>query len=328
MHPAALAWAAARPRNEVWAVALSGGADSLCLLLLIWAHWPDRRRRLVVLHFDHTMRGAAARADARFCAEVCRALGVRCSVGRWNDRPRSPGEAQARQARFAFIQREMRASRARALWLGHQRDDIAETIFMRLARGSGTAGLAAPRPVHEMDGRFRVRPLLTLKKDEITAALCQAEVPWREDATNTGDDYFRNRLRRSVLPAWERAASRDAAAGAALSRELLDEDDAALEMWADSLGAFTPGGKLRLDRLLGKPRAIVRRVLHRWLLRQRGPGGLSRQGFAELLSAVEAGLPTRRSLGASCFAVISGNFLSCERRPKARNISRVSRGFD
>jgi tRNA(Ile)-lysidine synthase len=309
-------------------VALSGGADSLCLLLLLWAHWPERRSRLLALHFDHRMRGAAARADARFCAAVCRELGVPCTVGRWNDRPRRPGEAQARQARFAFFQGEMRAGRARALWLGHQQDDIAETIFMRLARGSGAAGLAAPRPMHEMNKRFRVRPLLTLKKAEIAAALRRAGIPWREDATNTGVHYFRNRLRRFVLPAWERASARDAAGGAALSRELLEEDDSALATWADSLEAATPGGKLRLNRLSGLPRAVVRRVLHRWLLCQCGAGRLSRQGFAELLTAVEAARPARRSLGTMGFAVICGNFLGYESRPPARNIHRVSRGFD
>ena len=328
LHAAVLSWAAMRPRNEVWAVAFSGGADSLCLLLLLWAHWPERRSRLLALHFDHRMRGAASRADARFCAEVCRALGVACSVGRWTARPKSPGEAQARQARFAFFQGEMRSARARALWLGHQQDDIAETIFMRLARGSGSAGLAAPRPVHEVDGRFHVRPLLTLSKHEISAALRRGGIPWREDATNTGGDYFRNRLRNNLLPIWQRAAGRDASAGAALSRELLEEDDSALEAWADSLGAMTPGGKLRLKRLFGQPRAVVRRVLHRWLLRQSGAGELSRQGFAELLAAAEKGRPTRRSLGPLGFAVIRGRFLVYESRRPTRNISRVSKGFN
>ena len=238
-HPAVLAWAEGRPAAERWAVAFSGGADSLCLLLLLWAHWPQRRARLTALHFDHRLRGAAARADARFCARVCAGLGIRLVAGAWRDRKKSTSEAAARAARLAFFAAAMRRGRLQALWLGHQQDDIAETFFMRLARGSGTAGLAAPRPAQTGPfGRMHLRPLLEIKKAEIAAALRAAGCPWREDASNAGEDHFRNRIRRSVVPAWIEAAGRDALAGAACSRGLLEEDDSALESWVQALGAL------------------------------------------------------------------------------------------
>src|SRR5450631_3027781 len=82
LHPAARAWAVARARGA-WAVAFSGGADSLALLLLLWAHFPARRTRLVALHFNHRLRGRAAEADEKFCAQVCAALGVKFVAGRW-----------------------------------------------------------------------------------------------------------------------------------------------------------------------------------------------------------------------------------------------------
>ena len=89
----------------------------------------------------------------------------------------------------------MKQRKIRLLWLGHQQDDIAETMLMRLARGSGSAGLAAPRPRQAMsDGRFHLRPLLTLKKAKIVAALRAAGASWREDATNARGDFFRNRI--------------------------------------------------------------------------------------------------------------------------------------
>ena len=77
LHPAALAlaWAETRTRGA-WAVAFSGGADSLALLLLLWAHFPERRGKLVALHFNHRLRGRAADADEAFCRRVCAALGV------------------------------------------------------------------------------------------------------------------------------------------------------------------------------------------------------------------------------------------------------------
>lgn len=315
LHPRVMAWAeAAAHRKKTWAVAFSGGADSLCLLLLVWAYWPAQRRKLRALHFDHRLRGKASAGDAKFCAEVCRGLGVKLKRGAWTHRPEKVSEAGARAARMAFFERALARAGAAAIWFGHQQDDVAETLLMRLARGSGTAGLAAPRAVQMMrEGREHVRPLLTLKKAEVVAALTAARLPWREDATNSTDEFLRNRVRRDVLPRWREAtAGRDAVAGAALSRELLEEDDVALEAWVDKLGLLTPAGTLRVGRLAGVPRAIRRRALWRWLARHKLEG-LSRQAVEALLAAVERGTATRHSVGSGVFAVMRGNRLTLER---------------
>jgi tRNA(Ile)-lysidine synthase len=148
-----------------------------------------------------------------------------------------------------------------------------------------------------------------LKKVELVAALRAAGATWREDATNRGDDFFRNRIRQSVLPAWAAAAQRDALAGAALARERLEEDDEALGAWLDELRPLRRGA-LDLGRLAGKPRALLRRALHRWLQSQAQAGELARQGFEALLAAVAAGRPTRQSLGSKGFAVIRRNRLT------------------
>jgi tRNA(Ile)-lysidine synthase len=314
LHPAVLVWADGRSARESWGVAFSGGADSLALLLLLWAHWPERRARLVALHFDHRLRGAESRGDARFCRRVCAGLGVQLVTGRWERAPSAASEAVARAARFDFFQRELQARKAKVLWLGQQQDDIAETMLMRIARGSGTAGLAAPRPLQEQaKGRVHVRPLLALKKIEITAALQSVGADWREDSSNAGDDYFRNRLRQTVLPAWNKASGRDAFAGAALARERLAEDDAALEHWLAELKLPRADGTLDLSKLKGKPRALFRRALHRWLGTQKGLGELSRQGFENLIMALEAGRDTRHSVGVAVFAVIRKQRLSIHR---------------
>jgi len=155
LHPGAMLKALAEHRREKhagkrpsrWAVAFSGGADSLALLLILWADGPGRwGRKFVVLHFNHRLRGAAADADEKFCVNVCDALGVKCVVGRWQNPQRLASEADARVVRMEFFSREMSRRKARLLWLAHQQNDIAETMLMRLARGSGTGGLAAPRP--------------------------------------------------------------------------------------------------------------------------------------------------------------------------------------
>jgi tRNA(Ile)-lysidine synthase len=298
-------WANVASKRQRWAVAFSGGADSLALLLLIWAHWAERRRSLQALHFDHRLRGAESRADATFCRRVCQALGVAFVQGAWEDARKGASEAEARAARMAFFRQN-----GRVLWLGHQQDDIAETMLMRLARGSGAGGLSAPRPVQKMPGnRVHLRPLLTLKKSEIVAALRAAGAEWREDSTNTEGAFFRNRIRSSVLPAWAEAAQRDALAGAARSRELLEEDDAALEIWLDSLNAIGPRGVLQLREFEGKPLALLRRALHRWFLAEPRAGDISRAAFDALLAALAQKKSTRHSIGRKGFAVTNGRVL-------------------
>ena len=327
LHPAVLAWVDARPRREAWAVAFSGGADSLALLLLLWAHWPERRSRLRVLHFNHKLRGRAADADEKFCREVCAALGLKLRVGAWRRAKRGASEAEARTARMGFFEKALRAARCRALWFGHQMDDIAETLLMRLARGSGAGGLSAPRPVQLLPGgQVRLRPLLTWQKTGLADALHAAGAAWREDASNATGDFFRNRIRRDVLPAW-RAASpgRDALAGAALTRELLAEDDVALEAWLDEVQPFATGGALDVSRLAGKPRALVRRALYRWMSAQPGAGELSRQGFEALLAAVQRARPVRHSLGVQGFAVIRRGRLVYE---KCKSLDKKPRRFN
>lgn len=323
-HPAVRAWAGSSrsAARSPWAVAFSGGADSLSLLLLVWAHHRRRVQRLWALHFNHRLRGRAATADEQFCRRVCAALGVRLRVGRWRQAAPGASEEQARAARFAFFRRTMRRVKARALWLGHHQNDVAETMLMRLARGSGTAGLAAPRPVQRVTGGVHLRPLLAVKKEEIVAALKAAGIPWREDRTNAFARFYRNRIRQRVLPAWRRAAGRDALAGAALARELLEEDDVALEAWLDELRLLGRSGALEVARLAGRPRALARRALRRWLAAQPKAGELSRQGFEDLLLAIVAGRPTRRSLGKHGFAVLRGGRLRFERRPSGRNRSK------
>ncbi len=319
LHPAVVAWAEESGGRATWSVAFSGGADSLALLLLLWAHWPERRGRLQALHFNHRLRGRASDGDEKFCAGVCAAMDVKFVSGAWGGARRGASEAEARAARLAFLD-----GAGRALWLGHQQDDIAETMLMRLARGSGTGGLAAPRPVHRVGkGRVHLRPLLTLKKAELIAALRAVKLPWREDSTNARGYYFRNRVRHEVMPAWVAAAQRDALAGAAHARELLEEDEAALEAWLDQLAVVQPDATLDVAALAGRPRALARRALHRWLLVQPKAGVLSRQGFEALLAAVERGAPTRHSLGREGFAVIRKGVLRFE--PAGNEMSRFRR---
>jgi len=218
-------------------VACSGGADSLCLFLLVWKSFPELRNRLVVLHYDHAVRVESA-SDAEFVRKICEELGVvfrverrePCSVADVN---LHASENALRQLRLDFFSREMRATDSQILIQGHQLDDVAESLLMRLTRGAGTDGLASPRQIsRQSDGRFFLRPLLNFSKKEIVSALEKAGISWREDSTNAGTDYFRNRVRNTVLPALcESAPFRNFAR----SRMLAEEDSDALNFFADKI---------------------------------------------------------------------------------------------
>lgn len=314
LHPAVLKWADSAKHHEPRVVSLSGGADSVTLLGLLWAHWPEGRSQLRAVHFNHRLRGRASDGDEKFCRELCLALGIPLEVGRRRPTQSVTSESQARDVRFQYIERRIKKHQAKGLWLGHQQNDVAETMLMRLSRGSGAGGLAAPRPVQTMpEGRVNLRPLLNLKRSRIEEALREAKLPWRDDATNEKGDFFRNRIRRDVLPNWNLASGRDALSGAALSRELIEEDDTALSEWADQIFEKMPVGKLRSEVMKTLPRAVSRRVLYRWLQTQISAGELSRQAFDLLLDRVQKGASTRQSLGKEGFAVIRKKTLYYEK---------------
>jgi tRNA(Ile)-lysidine synthase len=243
-------------------------------------------------------------------------LGVTCVSGTHTGKKPYASEAEARAGRMAFFATTLKRRRATALFTGHHRDDVAETFFMRLARGAGVAGLSAPRPVHDQPalGRVHLRPLLNLDKAELATALRSAGGRWREDASNDSPAYLRNRVRAELIPTWRAAADpgRDALAGLALTRDLLEEDDAALETWAGR--AFRPDarGGLALRALRALPRAVLRRVVHRWLASTPARTDLNRVGFNALLDLVATGRTgAKHSLGRGHFALITRTRLRC-----------------
>lgn len=299
--------------GEPVALACSGGADSVALVCTLWAQFPELRGKWLVLHFDHRMRGAASAADARFVAALARGLGETAVIERWGAVDRSHGisEEQAREARFAFFARAMEAHGARVLVLGHQADDVIETMLMRLVRGSGTAGLAAPRPVHRRrDGTVRVRPLLGTEGAELRRLLSRAGVPWREDASNAKDTFLRNRVRRRVLPALRAAAQRELVRGFLASRLYLEDDDAALGAWLAELGGSGP--EPDWPALAGRPRALARRAVQAWLAGTGLGGQLARPAVEDLAAAVAAGSRHRLSAGARGFLAFDGRSLRLE----------------
>lgn len=307
------------------AIACSGGADSTALLLLLWAHFPARRGRWLILHFDHGIRGADSTADAAFVRTIARSLGEKCIVRRW--RRQQPAlatvsETVARKARWSFFESALKTSKRALIATGHQADDVAESMLMRLARGAGTSGLASPRPVQRMEnGATRVRPLLTLASRRIREALRDAGITWREDRTNFSDAHFRNRIRQRVLPELADASPQELLAGTARSRALIEEDSHALDTIVE--GLIAPYRRRRnwdLTSIRIQPAAIVRRVALRWLAARKLSTNLSRNAVEHLIRAVVAGEDLRMSAGRDIEIILGNSCLAVKKRlrPKTR----------
>lgn len=258
-----------------WAVACSGGADSVYLLLWLWYHYFQYKKiNGLVLHYDHRVRGEQSQQDAHWVEALARSLGLQCLAGRSeSDHADGSTEHTLREERMDYFHQSMERNGIQILFTGHQADDVAEWLMMRLARGSGTTGLSGPRPLQQFKGKsfWHVRPLLEVRRAEIQQRLRDCGVEWREDPTNQWNSYQRNALRNQVIPLWEETETRPLVAGMVRSRALLEEEDAALEIYLDqqTVGMDWMGQEISWSEPL-PPRALLRRAWHRWARRQQG----------------------------------------------------------
>ncbi|MDX1580316.1 MAG: tRNA lysidine(34) synthetase TilS, partial [Alphaproteobacteria bacterium] len=244
------------------AVAVSGGADSMALMHLLAPWCREHNIRLSVLSVDHGLRPEAADETA-FVMAVAHRLGLPAETLSIKIEPGTNLQARARDARYAALDEWCRANSVEALALAHHRDDQAETVLMRLARGSDVWGLAGMKPVSEglsPKAPFRVRPLLSTPKSRLIATLRALGENWIEDPSNENPAFERVRIRQN-WPAFEslgldadRLAETARRLGAA--REALQADVDALLRDAC---VIDPGGFARLSApaLLAAPDAVA-----------------------------------------------------------------------
>jgi tRNA(Ile)-lysidine synthase len=268
-------------------VAVSGGADSTALLLAL--EELSRAGRLAlgltVAHLDHGLRGAAGQADARWVSELSGSLGYDCLVGeaRVAERARAERdnlEQAARRARYEFLARAARQTGAAAVLTAHTLDDQAETVLLRLVRGSGVDGLGGMRPERELERGSDImlrRPLLSWARREAAEAYCRERgVESRFDAQNEDERFARVRIRRRLLPLLSEFNPR-AAEALARTASLLCEDAKALGALATGILEearleSAPAGEsaLGVRTLAAAPAALRRRALRLWLEGERG----------------------------------------------------------
>ena len=249
------------PRGERVVCAVSGGADSMCLLHLVWSQGYD----VTCAHFEHGIRGEESLRDARFVEVWCLKHSIPFVLGHGD----APGYAAknglslkeaARELRYAFLYKTAQECGADRILTAHNQDDNAETLLFNLIRGSGTAGLCG---IPQSRGKL-LRPLLHVSRAEIEVYLRENKVPHVEDSSNESDDYTRNLIRHRVMPllkeinprfpeAAERTAKlseRDEAYFSARAREYLEKELQDESLPLDSLRALHPAVASRVIRTL------------------------------------------------------------------------------
>ena len=301
-------------------VAVSGGADSVCLARVLASLADESCWSLSLLHVNHGIRGADADADEAFVVGLAGELGLPFD-GAWVDVPAAAAargvslEMAGRAARLRVYRETAGARGATSVALGHTRDDRVETFLMRLLRGSGGAGLSGLRAVRRLGPLRLVRPLLDVPRAKIERHLAGLGQPWREDHTNADPRFTRNRIRHELLPLLRDRYN--AAADAALWRasRLLEQDEAYLaERAAEALARCRRDDGVDAEALAREPPALAGRLLLRWLAGE-GVGAVD-------LSAVEALLRLAGARGGSAALSLPGGV----RIERTYGVLRVGRG--
>ena len=262
--------------GDVVVAGVSGGSDSMALLFVLWdlrEFYPDTD--VVVSHVNHGLRGAESDEDSEFVREAARQLGfsfecVRVDTEAFRKKRGLSLEDAARELRYGFFKDILAKRSAQKIATAHTLNDQAETVIMRFIRGSGSQGLAGIRP---SVGNI-IRPLINVTKLEAREYLQSKGVSWREDSTNSSDEFLRNRVRNELVPllesynpAVEQVLSRVAAVCAAEADFILAEGERRFAKLARAVAGGVLGDT---EKLLREPPAIRFSVMRKSILAVKG----------------------------------------------------------
>lgn len=321
-------------------LAVSGGPDSVALMWLAarWRRGLTRGPRLVAVTVDHGLRAEAAR-EARDVKRLAQSLDMPHRTMHWlGEKPKAGLPAAARAARYKLLAQAARSCGATHILTAHTRDDQAETLLMRMLRGSGIAGLAAMARQSEREGVLLARPFLQLSKAQLVATLKKAKIGFAEDPTNRDVNFTRPRLR-ALMPTL--AAEGGDARNLARLAARLARANAAVEVMADGAERFlalkdSAASSARPDAnvfdfeaFAGLPEEVRLRLLQRAINRfgHEGPAELGK--VETLLSTLDrvggakgrGGLPKLKQTLAGALISLAGGRLRVEPAPPRRRRS-------
>jgi tRNA(Ile)-lysidine synthase len=257
--------------KPLWLVAVSGGLDSVVLLHMLFRFRSVHGRCLVIVHYDHQLRGLESSEDARWVERLCESMGLRCvmGVGDVAAYAKDQGvsiEMAARALRHSFFVDQAHALGTDVLVTAHHADDQLELVCMRWMRGSGPEGLSGMTRFgpSAFDPDLNIwRPLLGLNRSDIEAYAKRHNLSWREDRTNADMEHQRNRVRHLLLPQIECAFGPEALNGILRSADLVAAEHAVVHRAALDWECGVQVG----DRFEQLPLAVQRELIKLALIR-------------------------------------------------------------
>lgn len=253
-------------------VGVSGGPDSVALLYLLKDLKKQLNINLHIAHLDHMLRNDSYK-DREFVERLAGKLEIpittaQINVAQLTKNGGSPEEI-ARNARLGFLFRVAKNIKAEKIALGHNLDDQAETVLMRILRGAGLYGLSGISPKREIAGYEIIRPLIEVRRKEIEAFLKRKKIRPRVDRTNFEDIYFRNKLRNRLIPLLERECNKNIKEVLSNMAHTVGDDYDYLSRIANKF-ATKSGARIDLTKLLKLHPAIQRLILRAMIVKIKG----------------------------------------------------------
>lgn len=266
------------PKSGIYVVAVSGGVDSMALLHMLNAKRQagDRALIIVAAHLDHGIREDSVE-DRKLVQEIANIYGIpfvydEATLGH------KASEAEARRARYDFLNKVKKNSLAEAIITAHHSDDMLETAVLNLSRGSGRKGLTSLN-----SNKSIIRPFLHVSKQQLIDYAKLNGLKWREDTTNSDTKYRRNHIRRNVLSKLDGNSKEELKRLIHKTRVTNDEIDGIL---SDLLHSNSDEGLLNRHWLVGLPHKIGLEIIATWL-RENGYRDFDRKTLERLLVAAK-----------------------------------------
>ena len=258
-----------REPGDVVLVAVSGGADSLALAYALLKEAEAQAITVIPVTIDHQLQVGSGEQAERVHNQLV-AMGYKKVIIKKVNVVQNAGiEADARTARYLALDEVLTENGAQEIYLGHTRDDQAETVLLGLARGSGTRSLSGMAPVN---GKY-IRPLLSLTREETVATCKELDLDFWNDPHNQSLEFSRVRVRNEILPMMEEKLGPGISAALARSAALLRDDADALDEMAQSAMAGLDLADLDCKTLEAMPKAVRTRILRSAIYAQGAPHG-------------------------------------------------------
>jgi tRNA(Ile)-lysidine synthase len=282
-------------RGDTILVGLSGGADSVCLLVILLKLTDDLGIELSAAYIDHGLRPDEIPSEVNFCKKLCDERDITFIVRKIEPKAHAADEGMnkqeaARELRYKALEERAAETGANKIALAHNADDQAETLLMHLIRGSGPLGLSGIPPIR---GRI-IRPLIETERREIEEFLSQNGIDYVTDSSNMKDDYLRNRIRHFIIPAFKNI-NRDFVQAVLRTTNIVRDEERYFDILVTKtlMKLISRKSDSSIELFLGPleymDTVLLRRVLRRALAETKMLRGLGLDHIEDLMKLIKSG---------------------------------------